>query len=648
VKRDSDEFTIVAVLLLPFTILWAVVTSIVSLIRAIQFSPARQEAEAQALNQSLYEEARKRYRYDLGELKAEICGVVSEYDSEYRKACIRVVEKLWRIESYGVPLPPAVADSIEGARYRDTLSMLTDLTKTVNCLSDAFSRFGESLPERKNGITFDMDVSDNVTGEILEGIIFPFFRDGVQCPVTRKQLNQNLEDMSGIVSETSSKPVVKPGQYHGSKPILGYIENTALTSLFSITIPFTVPPHKLFEHVHIVGSTGTGKTQLIQTLVAQQLQTNATIIVMAPKGKMIPTISRLASIEPERLILVQPDTDIALNIFNIGIQGDVENTVSLINYVFTSILEAAPTPRQTNLLNRLIRLLLVRPNSTLLDMRELLKATALPDEYKPFVDKLSSTSRDFFYDEFPRTDKDGYKETKSQLMWRIDLLLENPNVARLFSQPETRFNLFREIEQGKIILIDTSIKAYSEMGSAFLGRFFIALVALASQQRDLDAHLRPVYFYIDEASTYLDERIEAILERAREARVSLTLAHQQVEQLSRVSSQLKASVIENTSTKFMATSKPLHFSLSVRGVTEQPISITVSPGHLEGMDKRTDEAMEALYAMNRDTYGHQEREEASPDAEAEAIDLPYPKHEPAPLLKVAETDDDELEKLNKI
>src|SRR5207253_2564854 len=86
-------------------------------------------------------------------------------------------------------------------------------------------------------------------------------------------------------------------------------------------------------------------------------------------------------------------------------------------------------------------------------------------------------------------------------------------------------------------------------GASILGRFFIALIAQAAMRRaTIPAHeRRPCFVYIDEAADYFDDRIGSLLNQARKYKVGMTLAHQNLDQLS---SSLRASFFSSTSIKF--------------------------------------------------------------------------------------------------
>jgi len=371
-----------------------------------------------------------------------------------------------------------------------------------------------------------------------------------------------------------------------------------------------------FEHAHILGATGAGKTELLKYLANQDIETNAAVIVMAPKGNLVPHLAKLSAIDADRLILVEPSEQhpVALNIFDLG--GDANQTVSLLNFVFAS---TETTDKQATLLNYCIRLLLKVPNATLKTLRDLLHEHKLPSHYLPYVAQLSESGQTFFKEGFGMEGTDGYAATKKQLFWRIDSLLENPIIEKMLCAPSTLVSVSDVMAAGKVLLIDTSIRHLGNEGSSFFGRFFIALIQLATQKRDTSRHLRSVYVYIDELSHYLEGttgHLEQLLDRAREAKVGLTLAHQQLRQLSDISPKLEASV-HNTAIKLcgrvndhdskrmgaeMGLDPPilknlpaLDFYASGR---DSRFLFHVVPGFLDELPQRTEREMKQLMARN--------------------------------------------------
>ncbi|MBS8271458.1 ATP-binding protein, partial [Halomonas litopenaei] len=166
-------------------------------------------------------------------------------------------------------------------------------------------------------------------------------------------------------------------------------------------------------------------------------------------------------------------------------------------------------------------------------------------KYREHIDKLEGTPRRFFETEFESKE---FAATKTQVLRRLYGVLENQTFERMFANPESKFDMFTELNAGKLILINTSKSLLKEQGTEIFGRFFIALIAQAAQER---ATLRqqdrlPAMIYIDEAQDYFDANIGVILSQARKYRVGMVMAHQYLGQLS---SGLSEAFEANTSIK---------------------------------------------------------------------------------------------------
>jgi hypothetical protein len=131
---------------------------------------------------------------------------------------------------------------------------------------------------------------------------------------------------------------------------------------------------------------------------------------------------------------------------------------------------------------------------------------------------------------------------------RLYGVLENQTFERMFSHPQSKFDMFTEMNAGKLILINTAKSLLKEQGTEVFGRFFIALIAQAAQERATlpDYDRLPCMVYVDEAQDYFDENIGIILSQARKYRVGMVLAHQYLGQLT---SGLQEAFEANTSIK---------------------------------------------------------------------------------------------------
>ena len=154
----------------------------------------------------------------------------------------------------------------------------------------------------------------------------------------------------------------------------------------------------------------------------------------------------------------------------------------------------------------------------------------LPDSSD--IDTLSPDLKDFFYRHF---DSKTYAEMRTQLIWRLQFLMTNPIIRQMFSALKTKLDIGNEMDAGKIILIDNSKQKLGDEGAEFFGRFFIALVLAAAQQRAgrPQSEKLPCYFYIDECQNVIrrDEKISTILDECRSQKIAMIMAHQRSAQI---------------------------------------------------------------------------------------------------------------------
>src|SRR3954471_22553750 len=106
------------------------------------------------------------------------------------------------------------------------------------------------------------------------------------------------------------------------------------------------------------------------------------------------------------------------------------------------------------------------------------------------------------------------------------------------------------MNKGSIILINTAKDLLKQDGCEIFGRFFIALISQAAQERASvpEDRRRSTFLYIDEAQDYFDESAENLLNQARKYKVGIVLAHQNLDQFE---PRLRGAVMASTATKLV-------------------------------------------------------------------------------------------------
>ncbi|HZL20090.1 MAG TPA: DUF87 domain-containing protein [Polyangia bacterium] len=425
-----------------------------------------------------------------------------------------------------------------------------------------------------------------------------------------------------------------------------YLAGTPFRPLLDLPVPFDVPDEVRFEHCHIVGGTGHGKTQLMQRMIHADLvaaqRDLRSVIVIDSQGDLINKLRRLALFDPaapgilaDRLVIIDPadvEFPAALNLFDAPLdriagyravdrERVLNGVIELYETFFGSMLGAELTQKQGVIFRYLARLMVTIPAATIHTLMQLMEDGK---PFKRFMDQLDGSARYFFQTEFFHP---SFAATKKQILRRLWGVLSTPAFERMFAQKSNKLDLFEAMNEGKIVLVSTAKDLLKEDGSALFGRFFIAMLKQAALERSVLApeDRTPAFVYIDEAQEYFDDSIETILNQARKYNVGLTLAHQTLDQLS---PRLRSAILTNTSFKCaggvsakdargladeLRTTPDFIESMKRRGErsefaawlkhsTPRAIRLTVPLGFLERQPLLTEEAFDAVMEQNRARY----------------------------------------------
>lgn len=606
-------------------------------------------------------------------------------------AMVHIADALYKAENLNNPLPPiAASNAIEEGRYRDQLiahqRKTTDAPHTLEVfnttLGKCFLDFLARLPAMAKTTASDFAKCDELEafatfplidvlsepGVAVGALIYPFFAEpvdelGLFAPL-RKALDRNFHEASGADYPAASSKLIPPDKHKGTarEIVSAYLGNTPLEALFYAPVPFAFTDAQRTEHMHVVGGSGHGKTQLLQRLILADLERERppALIVIDSQGDMLRKIERLRLFNQklaDKLIVIDPE-DVehppALNMFdssNARLAGysrahkeQIEaGIIELYNYIFAAI-AAEMTSRQSTAFTFVTRLMLSMPNATIHTLRELMEDPAQTIEQSAFaaqIEQLDPTSQAYFRNQFYTR---RYADLRQQIARRLYSVVSVPSFDRMFSSAVNKLDMFDAIQSGKVVLINTTKALLKSDASALFGRYMIALTIKAAFERVAATERHPAFLFVDEAAEYFDDNIETLLSQARKFNLGLVIAHQHLDQLS---TGLRSSVAANTSIKLaggvsdkdarglasdMRTtpdfitgmtkySKSTEFACYVRNYTANAVRLEIPLGALERAEKMTPEQQAQLIARNRQCYA------AGPDQPRPAANGP---DQPAP------------------
>ena len=332
----------------------------------------------------------------------------------------------------------------------------------------------------------------------------------------------------------------------------------------------------------------------------------------------------------------------------------VVRAVSQLEYIFGALLQGALTPKQSAFFRAVLRsLILAFPNPTLEDFRQIVANGKR--HVSNIIPKLPKDLQDFYNVEFSQ-----YDSTRSEIMWRLRIVMENDTVSKILNAAKSEINIGRDMDAGKVIIINNSWALLDPDGSEFVGRFFVAQVWAAATQRSLRpaSQKKPCFLYIDEAHAVIrnDVKIAAIIDQCRSQKIALILAHQRLNQIEdqNVMSALsncaiKYANVEPTDATMMA--RQLYtdpeklrlprgtFAAYVRDLTTDPIVLKVTPVDFSKYETFVDPEEPLHHAAELDSQPASAPSEhastALNDSEtgdpAAAADVPYAPPPPAAL-----------------
>jgi len=293
------------------------------------------------------------------------------------------------------------------------------------------------------------------------------------------------------------------------------------------------PKHRT-THTYVIGQSGTGKSRAMESWILQDMKAGHGVGLIDPHGDLYDSLVLRLAMHPEiweRVVLINPlDPNWAVNINPLEpIKGlPLERTAAFMTDVMMKIWRLDPTnaPRMlwlvTNTFTALSELGL-----TLLALPRFLQDMNYRNGLLP---KLANQRvRDYFEKEFP-TNLETINQWISPALNKIGALIFDPDIRPMLAGGFT-LNLRKIMDEQKILLINLSKGLLGEGASSLLGAFIMArLQSMALSRADTRSRL-PFYLYMDEFQNYTTDNIKDILTESRKYGLSITFAHQYLEQI---------------------------------------------------------------------------------------------------------------------
>lgn len=294
------------------------------------------------------------------------------------------------------------------------------------------------------------------------------------------------------------------------------------------------------RHMYIIGKTGTGKSQLLEEMVLQDIKAGKGLAVVDPHGDLIEGImERMGPERAEDVIYFDPsDADRPMGLNMIESQTEQEmhfvatSIVGLMYKLFDPMKTGIIGPRFEHAIrNAMLTVLQAIPGGTFIEVVQTLQRPDFVQELLPRV--TDPIVRRYWTDQIAQTADFHKSEVLDYIVSKFGRFITNKLMRNIIGQSYSTFNFRKAMDEGKILLVNLAKGRLGEENSNFLGLILVPkiLISAMSRQDMPEEERRDFYLYVDEFQNFATPDFAQILSEARKYRLNLIVANQFIGQM---------------------------------------------------------------------------------------------------------------------
>ncbi len=293
------------------------------------------------------------------------------------------------------------------------------------------------------------------------------------------------------------------------------------------------------RHMYIIGKTGTGKSQLLEEMIIQDIEAGKGCAVVDPHGDLIDgVLSRIPPSRAEDVIYFDPsDTDRPMGLNMLEAQSEeqkhfvVTSIVGLMYKLYDPMKTGIIGPRFEHAIRNAMLTVMSEKGNTFVEVVRVLTDSSFVQELLPKV--TDPIIRRYWTDQIAQTADFHKSEVLDYIVSKFGRFVTNKLMRNIIGQSESSFDFRNVMDEGKILLVNLAKGKIGEENSNFLGLILVPriLISAMSRQEIPEEQRRDFFLYVDEFQNFATPDFAQILSEARKYRLNLTVANQFIGQM---------------------------------------------------------------------------------------------------------------------
>lgn len=308
-----------------------------------------------------------------------------------------------------------------------------------------------------------------------------------------------------------------------------------VTNFHNQNFKFGIKREDRRRHLYVVGKSGTGKSKMLELLIAADILAGHGVGVLDPHGDLADAV--LKYIPKERIddvVYFNPadyDFPVAFNpLEQVPPELRVRVTIGFID-IFKKLFGNNWTNRLEHVLRYTTLALLDSPNTTVLSI---LKMLSDKNYRQKIVARIQdSVIKNFWVNEFAAWSEKFDNEAIMPILNKVGQFVSTSLIRNIVGQPQNKIDIAKIMNEGKILLMRISKGNLGEENAALIGSMVVTKIQQAAMARTTiqEEQRRDFYLYCDEFQYFATDTFAEILSEARKYHLNLTMAHQYMGQL---------------------------------------------------------------------------------------------------------------------